>query len=224
MIPLKDLWKRIKFGLTWRLLWLVSTGIAFTVRIRTVGFEHLEDMIASGEGGVVVIWHGVTMLPIFYCRHRGLWAIISTSRDGELQNRMVQSRGFKTIRGSSGAHGVRAFLGAVKRVKEGAIFAITPDGPKGPNKVVQHGSVLLAERAGCPVISVGIACDRAKRLHSWDKHMIPMPFSRAVIVFRDPITIGASDTDEDRQKWADILADELNNAEAEAERLLKGKV
>jgi lysophospholipid acyltransferase (LPLAT)-like uncharacterized protein len=220
---LKELWKRIKFELAFRALWLISTAIACSVRTRVVGAERFEGMRTSGEGGIIVIWHGVTVLPIFFCRHKGLWAIISTSKDGELQNRLVQSRGYKTIRGSSGAHGVRAFLGAVKRIQDGAVIAVTPDGPRGPAKVVQHGSVLLAERAQCMVLPVGVACEPAKRLHSWDRHMIPMPFSRAVIVFGEPLRVGASETDEERTQWAEVVAQAINDADAEAERVLTGR-
>jgi lysophospholipid acyltransferase (LPLAT)-like uncharacterized protein len=217
---LRHLWKKIKFEIVWLLLWLLSTTIAYTVRIKADSVERLDDIVKNGKGGIIVLWHGATMLPIFYCRHRGFWAIISTSADGELQNRLVKSRGYKTIRGSSGANGVRAFLGAVKRVQEGAVIAVTPDGPKGPAKVAQLGSVLLAERAGCLVLPVGIACTPSKRLKSWDSHMVPMPFARAAIVFGEPIRVPESKSDEERQVQANRVADAIETADRAAEALL----
>lgn len=220
---MQGFWKTVKFEITWRLLWIVSTGIALTVRFRVVGRERFRDMLSSGHGGILATWHGATMLPIFYCRHKGLWAIISKSRDGELQNRLVESRGYKTIRGSSGPQGVRAFLQAAKRIREGAVISITPDGPRGPAKVVQPGTVLLAERAECGVLPIGVACSPAKRLHSWDRHMIPMPFSRAVLVFGEPVKVAECSTEAERESWAEAIGQALEKVDAEAAAILAGE-
>jgi lysophospholipid acyltransferase (LPLAT)-like uncharacterized protein len=216
----KDLWGRIKTGIIWRLLWAVSTGIAYTVRIRTVGDERLDSLLGAGRGGIMATWHGSTILPIFYCRNRGLWAIISRSKDGELQNRLMTSRGYKTIRGSSGSQGIRAFLEAARRIKEGAVVAITPDGPRGPVKVVQPGTALLADRGGCDILPVGVACARAWRLGSWDRHMLPKPFSKAVIIFGEPIRIGQCKSDEETQAGAELIGQALDRVEADAESYL----
>lgn len=217
------LWQKIRTETLWRVLWVFSTAIAHTVRIRALGIERLERLRTSGDGGIVALWHGTTMLPIFYCRHRGLWAIVSLSRDGELQNRLVTSRGYQTIRGSTGPQGVRAFLEAVKRINRGAVIAITPDGPRGPAKIVQAGTVLLAERAGCEVLPLGVACQPAIRLRSWDSHMIPLPFSRAVLVFGQPLRIGKCDSDEERQSWAEAIARSLEKTVADANAALQAQ-
>ena len=212
-----SLWSRFKSNLVFRLLWLISTGIAVTVRFKIEGWGKLEKAIADRKGGLVLSWHGVTMLPIYYCRHRGFYSIVSVSRDGELQNRLLTSRGFKTIRGSSGRHGIRALLEAVRRLKEGEVLAITPDGPKGPPRKVQAGTVHLAQRSGCPVLPVGVACRPCKKLHSWDSHMVPMPFSRAVIVFGDPVYIA---DDEDENEAGVRIENAINQAERRAEQVL----
>ena len=212
-----SLWSRFKSSLVFRLLWLISTGIAATVRSRIEGWEKLEKAIADRKGGLVLSWHGVTMLPIYHCRHRGLYSIVSVSRDGELQNKLLTSRGFKTIRGSSARHGIRALLEAVRRLKEGYLLAITPDGPKGPPRKVQAGTVHLAQRSGCPVFPVGVACKPCKRLHSWDSHMVPVPFSKAVIVFGDPFYIA---NDEDENEAGVRIENAINQAERRAEQVL----
>ncbi len=204
-------------------MWLVSTGIAYSVRTKTVGEERVEKMIADGKGGIIATWHGTTMLPIFCCRHRGLWAIVSKSRDGELQNRLVQSRGFRTIRGSSGAQGLRAFLEAARRIREGAVIAITPDGPRGPACVVQPGTVLLAGRGGCDIIPVGVAIEPAWRLGSWDSHMIPKPFSKAVIVFGEPLRIDECRGDEETDAARVLIGEAMDRSVAQAEAALYGK-
>lgn len=210
-------WERFKRGFVFWLLWIISTGIVASVRIRTEGWEKVEKIIADGKGGLFLPWHGVTMLPIYYCRHMGFYSIVSVSKDGELQNKLLISRGFKTIRGSSARHGMRALLESIRRLKEGAVMAITPDGPKGPVKKVQPGTVHLAQRSGCPILPVGVACKPCKRLHSWDSHMIPMPFAKALIVFGDPLYIAE---DEDEKEAAIRIENAINQAEIRAHETL----
>jgi len=216
----QGIWHRIKQELIFRLLWFIATGIAMTVRFRIEGWEKLEKVMADGKGGLLLPWHGVTLLPIYYCRHMGFYSIVSLSRDGELQNRLLRSRGFHTIRGSSARQGARALLESIRKLKEGEVMAITPDGPKGPPKKVQPGTVHLAQRSGCPILPVGVACSPCKRLRSWDSHMIPTPFARAVIVFGDPLYVAA---DEDETAAARRIEEAINTAEAKAETLLIGK-
>ena len=215
----ESFWQRFKRRLVFSALWLISTGIAATVRFRIDGWEKLEKVIADGTGGLILPWHGVTILPIYYCRHMGFYSIVSVSKDGELQNMLLESRGFKTIRGSSARHGARALLESIRRIKEGGVMAITPDGPKGPPKKVQPGTVHLAQRSGCPILPVGVACRPCKRLSSWDSHMVPVPFARAVISFGDPLYVG---NEEDENAAAARIEDAINAAEQRANELLRG--
>lgn len=213
----RSLWERIRLGAIFRLLWLISTALAFTVRTRVEGHDKVERLVADGEGGLILPWHGVSMLPIYRYRNRGFYSMVSVSRDGELQNKLLTSRGFKTIRGSSGRHGIRALLESVRCIKEGNIMALTPDGPKGPPKKVQPGPVYLARKSGCPVLPVGVACAPCKRLSSWDSHMIPMPFARAVIAFGDPLRIEPDESDE---QAAARIENAIESADRRAEELL----
>jgi lysophospholipid acyltransferase (LPLAT)-like uncharacterized protein len=209
--------ERIKRRLTFWALWLISTGIAATVRFRVEGFEKLKAISAGGKGGLVLPWHGVTILPVYYCRHMGFYSMVSVSRDGQLQDMLLRSRGFNTIRGSSGRHGARALLEAVRTLEAGGALAHTPDGPKGPPRKVQPGTVYLAQRSGSPVLPVGVACHPCKRLSSWDSHMIPLPFARAVLAFGDPLQIPP---DEDESAAALRVEEAINAAECRAEEIL----
>lgn len=213
----ESLWQRIKREMVFRLAWFLSTAIAATVRVRVDGWERLQNVISEGAGGLVTPWHGVTMLPIYYCRKMGLYSMVSVSRDGELQNRILRSRGFTTIRGSTGRHGARALLESVRRIREGGVMAYTPDGPKGPARKVQPGAVHIAQRSGCPVLPVGVACRPCFRAHSWDSHMVPAPFARAVIAFGEPLHIAPGEPEEDA---ALRIENAINDAERRAYQLL----
>ncbi len=196
----------------------VSTVLAASVRFRIDGWDRLEKIVADGNGGLVVLWHGVTMLPVYRCRNMGFYSIVSLSRDGELQNRILQSRGFRTIRGSSARQGVRALLESIRRLREGAVMAVTPDGPKGPARKVQPGTVHLAQRSGCPVLPVGVACRPCKRLASWDAHMVPAPFARAAIAFGEPLNIRDDEGEDDA---ATRIENAINAAERRAGDMLR---
>lgn len=204
---------RFKRELVFRLLWLISTGIAATVRFKVEGWEKFTKLVSDGKGGLILPWHGVTMLPIYYCRNMGFYSLVSLSNDGDLQDRLLRSRGFKTIRGSSGRGGARALLELTRKLQEGGVMAHTPDGPKGPPKKVQPGTVYLAKRSGCSVLPVGVACKPFKRLSSWDSHMIPLPFAKAVLYFGDPLHVSA---DEDDAAAAVRIETAINDAENRA--------
>lgn len=214
---LEPLRERIKRNLLFWPLWAIITAIAASVRYKIDGWDRIKKLSADGKGGLILLWHGVTVLPIYYCRNMGFYSIVSVSRDGELQNKLLRSRGFNTIRGSSARHGARALLESIRCIKSGGVMAITPDGPKGPTKKVQPGTVHLAQRSGCPVLPVGVACKPCKKLHSWDSHLVPLPFARAVISFGEPLQIGA---DEDGDEAAARIEAAINESEKRAWGLL----
>lgn len=210
-------WNKLKAELIYRVLWLIATGLAASARYRVEGRERLLKMVADGKGGVILIWHGSTLLPIYYCRHMGFYSLVSVSKDGDLQSRLLHSRGFRTIRGSTARHAVRALLNGVRCIREGNIIALTPDGPKGPPKKVQPGAIHMAQRSGCPVLPVGMACSSCKTLTTWDSHVVPLPFSRTAIVFGDPLYISE---DEDEAVAVVRVEEAINQAERRAEEIL----
>lgn len=203
----------------WRLVWWTTYLICRTLRFRIEGLDNLRNHLETGKGLILVVWHGRTMLPIYYCRKRGFWAIISLSRDGEMQNRVVSRYGYRTIRGSSGRQGARAFLESVKRLQEGEVLSVTPDGPKGPAREVQLGTVQLAQRSGCPVLPIGSSAQPRRLLGSWDSYMMPMPFGRGAIVFGELLWPPSENSEETNAAWAIEIGAALNEVERRAEEL-----
>jgi hypothetical protein len=132
------------------------------------------------------------MLPLLY-QHRdeGVSVLISEHQDGELIARIAQSLGFRTVRGSTTRGASRALLGLARELDAGHDVAITPDGPRGPARSFAPGALIAAQRADAPVILVGVAVRRAWRLRSWDRFVIPRPFTRVGIAYSDPVTLDA---------------------------------
>ncbi|SMO54026.1 hypothetical protein SAMN06269117_10958 [Balnearium lithotrophicum] len=140
---------------------------------------------------IVAFWHGrMFLLPFALKEYSDKVAIlISRHRDGELISNIVGKMGFKTIRGSTGVGkgGERAFLRMVDWLEKGGVVAITPDGPRGPVEVVKRGIAKLSMKTGVPIYPLTFSSSRKIHLNSWDRFLIPLPFSRCKVVLGKPI-------------------------------------
>ncbi|HEU0222341.1 MAG TPA: lysophospholipid acyltransferase family protein, partial [Paracoccaceae bacterium] len=153
----------------------------------------------SGRGRhILAIWHGrLCMVPGEMHRGLDVRAIISRSRDGEIIARIVGLFGIGTIRGSSRDPGKPererggrdAFLAGLValRERENIIVALTPDGPRGPRMRCQAGVASLSVISRTHVIPWTFSAGRARVLGSWDRFLVPLPFSRGIIAYGEPI-------------------------------------
>lgn len=202
--------KRIFFGLG---IFVVRVFGA-TLRLKVEGWEKYKD---NDEKLIFCGWHGKSLIFANYFRKRGYYVIISNSNDGDVQNQVFKTLGFKTIRGSTGRGGVKAALQGVKALKAGGTMAITPDGPRGPSGVVQGGVMLMAHRSGSALVPVGISAKNALYTRSWDKYMLPYPFSKARMIFGDPLPVAENATDEEVEEVRLKLESEIHRLQAIAD-------
>jgi lysophospholipid acyltransferase (LPLAT)-like uncharacterized protein len=77
---------------------------------------------------------------------------------------------------------VAGLLGLYRLMRKGVDVALVPDGPRGPAGVVKPGVIVLARDGGRPVVGLSWSASRVFRLASWDRMMVPAPFSRVVVV------------------------------------------
>jgi lysophospholipid acyltransferase (LPLAT)-like uncharacterized protein len=94
--------------------------------------------------------------------------------------------GLGAIRGSSSRRAVSALIGMKKALREGFDVCVTPDGPRGPRYEVQPGVIKIAQSTGAEIIPIHIRYRAAWRLKTWDRFVIPKPFSRVSVVFDKP--------------------------------------
>lgn len=201
-------------------VWAIARLIGMTVRMRFENFARIQEIVDEHHGAILVSWHGRTLIPASLFRKRGYWALISLSRDGDIQDRIFRRFGYQTIRGSTGRGGVRAALQLAKKISEGGVLAFTPDGPRGPTHKVQQGTIFLAQRSGRPIIPLGISARPRKLLSSWDSYMIPYPFARGAFVVGEPIFVPQSLDDAGKERAAEELEAAINQVEQRAEMLL----
>ena len=112
----------------------------------------------------------------------------------------------RSVRGSSSRRGATALLQLSSALEGGEDVAVTPDGPRGPCYRLGPGVVFLARQTGAAILPIHVEYSRAIRLKSWDRFMIPWPFSTARVVFDQPITISAEgDLEEERARIERLL-------------------
>ena len=210
----------------WFKCWAI--GLLGTALIRMLMWTlRLRYVLPNGKtapdppGGPVIyaLWHAQMFIPIYAFRGRGATVLISRHRDGEYIDRVVRRMGFRSIRGSTTRGGTAGLMALVAELEAGHEVAVTPDGPKGPRHVLQPGVVFVAEITGCPIIPMACAARRCWRMGSWDRFIVPKPFTTAVISMGEPVHVPPDLTDEERERWRGelerILADLSRRVEAD---------
>ena len=196
---------------------VIIRALALTWRFRITNAAPWRELRLRRQPFIFAFWHG-TMLPLVWThRGEGVPVVISEHRDGEIIARIVEKFGFKTIRGSSSRGAARALMGIVRELEHGSEVAVTPDGPRGPARRFASGALVAAQRVGVPIVGVGVVASHAWRLNSWDRFMIPKPFSRVHVAYTLPTNVAATSARE-AEGEAPRFESLLNDALAEADR------
>jgi len=190
---------------------------------------HLNPALDPRQPGfpdryVYAFWHEVLLLPahLFGRPDIDCHVLISKHADGQLIAETAERLGFKTVRGSSSRGGTEAVRELMKT--KTSQIAVTPDGPRGPRRVVQPGMIYLASRTGLPMVAVGFASDRPWRAKSWDQFALPRPFHRAVCSFHGPLHVPADADRDTLEKYRLLFQSMMEEAQAHAEATVEGRV
>lgn len=210
------------------LAWTLAEWMRFcfaTIRWTHENQQVAEEVWTKGGGVLCVFWHSrLGLAPASWPLDRAqpTKGLISLSADGEFFAKAVARLGIPAVRGSSANKdkakaakgGSQALRDGLKQLKVGGL-AITPDGPRGPAKVMAEGLPLMAKMSKAPALFIGISCSPAIRLDSWDRGVVPMPFGKGAIVWdRADYPQGAD--------MADVIVDwtaRLNAVEARADAI-----
>lgn len=207
-------WGKIRPKLFAHVAYAIVRCLGITYRLEVIG----EEALLSQQGGRILAgWHGRTLLAALHFRKRRWWALISHSRDGEMQNMIFTWLGFRTVRGSTGRGGARAAVECARLLRSGETFVFTPDGPRGPTQKVQKGILWLAQKGGATIFPAAASAKRRKLFKSWDSYMVPKPFSTCLIVIGPPITVPDQADEETIAQIELTLENELNRLQTEAE-------
>ncbi|MEK6815334.1 MAG: DUF374 domain-containing protein [Nitrospirota bacterium] len=144
-----------------------------------VGARSVQEARARGENAILAFWHGQLLMMPHMCLGRPLDVMISSHRDGEMIARTMVHFGFGAVRGSSTRGGAVALKGAIRSIRAGRDVVVTPDGPKGPARVVQPGVIELARSTGAPIFPVAYGVRKKKAFRRGTGSSFPAPSPRA---------------------------------------------
>jgi lysophospholipid acyltransferase (LPLAT)-like uncharacterized protein len=214
---------RIAVSVAWRLARFFWSSCRIQAR---PGLEGARAALREFHAVIPVYWHqhlvfGVHAL--FELKDDGLRPgfLISPSVDGTAPAMLVEKLGGHVIRGSSshtGARALRDFYETI--VKQEISPAITPDGPKGPAHDFKPGAVMLAQLSGKPILPVSIAASHAIRFRTWDRFELPLPFSRVVIAYGEPVKMPRGIDATSLERLRHEMAERLHVLQTEARTAL----
>lgn len=171
---------------------VVALGVRLlyrTLRVERRGREAVEAILARGEGYAYGFWHGRQLVLLGAHDGERCAIMVSLSRDGAIQKEVCDEFGYLVVRGSSSRRGRKALAELSALVAEGWNPALAVDGPRGPAGRVQPGLLALARRHGLWIVPLACASRRRIVLSSWDRTEIPLPFTRAVVVYGLPFRV-----------------------------------
>lgn len=185
-----------------------------TCRLSTIqGLEKEKDALADSNGkAIYTTWHQRMSYLFYFSSSRDVTVMISQSKDGEYAARTANRLGLKDIRGSSTRGGYRALKELARRIEKGQRGGLLADGPQGPPRIAKLGAIAMARDTGAPIIPVLWGADHCWTFNSWDRYLIPVPFTRVVVNIGDPIKVPPSAGKKEMDEFRLLLEKRMNQA------------
>lgn len=164
-------------------------------RVKVIGAQNMDDVINKQKPVILCYWHQQLLFCTKYMLQqikRGMNAafLISPSVDGEVPAQIVASRGARVIRGSSTRTGAQALRYMYQTItKESVSPIIISDGPTGPIFKFKPGAAMLSQMTKVPMLPIACAAKNAWYMDSWDRFMIPKPFTLVVVAVGEPVFV-----------------------------------
>lgn len=156
----------------------------------------------SDEQHICVCWHGELFMSPQAYRHihkkQAASAIISLHSDGALIAGTLNLFGIRPLRGSSRKGAQKVLFQAFRSIKKGEEVLVTPDGPKGPRHTVSDGAIGLALKSELPIFVMNFTSEKYWQFNSWDKFVIPKPFSK-VEFYLQSVSLAGLEFDEAKE-------------------------
>jgi len=181
---------RRKFFTYWLFGWvgkIVASLMFLTCRVEVFGREIETNYLKThgGKGLLYASWHRGLMFFVYFYRNLQFVVMASASKDGELAAQATKRFGWIPVRGSSTRRGSEALREMHVLFEKGHRGGLVVDAPTGPPYISKIGIIILAKRTNLPIVPVMWNADRSWRISSWDRTIIPKPFSRIVFLYGD---------------------------------------
>ena len=205
--------------IVWAGYWFIRL-LGPTLRI-AVSYEEGAQRTLDERPLVASFWHSCMIPSAYIFRDMGIRVMSSYSYDGEYMGRIIRRFGFVAVKGSSSRSAIKALLGLRRALEDGWTVAFTLDGPRGPRHKVKPGPVALGRSTGLALTTFHAAVENGIVLNSWDRMVIPRPFSRVLVRVGKLISVPTDASDEDLARYTDELQATLDRVCAFSEEHVK---
>lgn len=214
--------QRVALWIVPKLTALLLAVVGATLRYEVIAEEGVTPATPPARG-IFCFWHRCTLLAGWYFRNFRCSILISRSFDGELIARTLGLLGYNSVRGSSSRGGAAGLMAMRDVLAAAEPVVFTADGPRGPIYQTKIGPVKLAAMTGEAIGSFYLLPERAWTMGSWDRFMVPMPFSRVVVSWARAVSAPRADADAATLEAKRIeLNDALERARMRAEAHFAG--
>jgi hypothetical protein len=170
--------QRLILAIVPRVVWALLRIVSRTWRFEVIAEEGVVPIVygEKSPAKVFCFWHQCVFPCTVYFRHSHAVILISKSFDGELITRTLKLFGFDAVRGAR-----EGLLGLAHVIETGRTAIFTADGPRGPIYQTKMGPIKLAQMTGAPIGAFHLEPERAWVIRSWDRFLIPKPFTRICV-------------------------------------------
>ena len=181
--PRFTLGQRIVLAVVPRVVWAMLRIVSLTWRFEVIAVEGVTPVLFGEKPGpeIYCFWHQCVLPCTVYFRKSHAVILISQSFDGELITRILKLFGFDAVRGSSSRGAREGLLGLANVIETGRTAIFTADGPRGPIYQTKMGPIKLAQMTGAPIGAFYLLPERAWTISSWDRFLVPKPFTRICV-------------------------------------------
>jgi len=181
--PRFTLSQRIALAVVPRLVWAIVWVTGLTWHYEVIAEDGVTPVVFGQKAGpeIYCFWHQCVLPCTMYFRRSGAVILISRSFDGEMITRILRMFGFDAVRGSSSRGAREGMLGLTRVIESGRTAIFTADGPRGPIYETKMGPIKLAQITGAPIGAFHLEPERAWRMRSWDRFLVPKPFTRICV-------------------------------------------
>lgn len=200
--------------IVWALLWIVG----LTWRFEVIAEDGVIPVVFGEKPGpeIYCFWHQCVLPCTMYFRRSRAVILISRSFDGELITRILQMFGFGAVRGSSSRGAREGLLGLKQIIETGRTAIFTADGPRGPIYETKMGPIKLAQMTGAPIGAFHLQPEQAWTMKSWDRFLIPKPFTRIIVSWAQWTHVPADTPPEQFEAMRQELNDAIERARLRA--------
>ena len=186
--------------------------IGLTCRRIVINKEIEEFLLKQGINPIYTFWHGrMLYFPYLYRFQNKHHILASPSKDGEIIGNLLKIYGFNIVWGSTFKKGAKALLNLIRVIKNGDSVVLIADGSRGPAFKAQDGAIKIAKLTGIPIVPMTYSVSRKKVLSSWDRFVIPYPFSKIAVKYGEPVYVPPDADDEVMELKRQELEKKLND-------------